>query len=153
MARKTDDACTLAAPATKTIPAPALPYQPRDPEHYRPAIGLIACGGITSHHLTAYRRAGYRIVALCDLETGIDFLVEREGVEEPFWVNVRPDPDTKRFRPTIGVVSPRTTTLAAEVCRRPWASVLGTLCTRCTPHSCFMVPYAPSPSMTNEISL
>ena len=44
-----------------------LPYQPRDPRHYRPAIGLIACGGITHHHLTAYRAAGYNVVALCDL--------------------------------------------------------------------------------------
>ena len=53
-------------------------------------------------------------VALCDLEQGIDFLVQREGVEKPFWVNVRPDPDKKRFRPTIGVLNPRTTQLADE---------------------------------------
>ncbi len=53
-------------------------------------------------------------VALCDLEKGIDFLVQREGVEKPFWVNVRPDPDKKRFRPTIGVLSPRTTQLAEK---------------------------------------
>jgi predicted dehydrogenase len=49
------------------VPAPRLPYQPRDPKRYRPNIGLIACGGITKHHLTAYRKAGYRVVALCDL--------------------------------------------------------------------------------------
>ncbi|MEX2111961.1 MAG: site-2 protease family protein [Pirellulales bacterium] len=53
-------------------------------------------------------------VALGDLEKGIEFLVEREGVEKPFWVNVRPDPDKKRFRPTIGVINPRTTQLADE---------------------------------------
>jgi predicted dehydrogenase len=67
MAPKTDDACTLTAPTSKPTAAPPLPYQPRDPQHYRPAIGLIACGGITAHHLNAYQRAGYRVVALCDL--------------------------------------------------------------------------------------
>jgi predicted dehydrogenase len=46
---------------------PLLPYEPRDPRHYRPNIGLIACGAITEEHLTAYRAAGYRVVALCDL--------------------------------------------------------------------------------------
>ena len=51
----------------RQIPAPALAYQPRDPKTYRPAIGLIACGGITETHLKAYTRAGYRVVALCDL--------------------------------------------------------------------------------------
>ena len=46
-------------------------------------------------------------VALGDLEHGIDFEIKREGVEKPFLVNVRPDPDKKRLRPTIGVVQPR----------------------------------------------
>ena len=49
------------------IPAPDLPYQPRDPETYKPNIGLIACGGITEAHLKAYKKAGYNVVALCDL--------------------------------------------------------------------------------------
>jgi predicted dehydrogenase len=49
------------------IPAPILPYKPRDPKNYRPAIGLIGCGGITKEHLTAYRAAGYRVAALCDV--------------------------------------------------------------------------------------
>jgi predicted dehydrogenase len=48
--------------------APELPYQPRDPKHYNPPIGLIGCGGITREHLTAYRKAGYRVVALCDID-------------------------------------------------------------------------------------
>ena len=47
-------------------PAPALDYQPRDPRGFRPSIGLIGCGGISEHHLKAYRRAGYRVAALCD---------------------------------------------------------------------------------------
>jgi predicted dehydrogenase len=45
-----------------------IPYQPRDPVHYRPRIALIGCGGITVHHLTAYRAAGYDVVALCDVD-------------------------------------------------------------------------------------
>jgi predicted dehydrogenase len=50
----------------KAMSAPKLPYQPRDPKTYRPAIGLIGCGGITDQHLTAYKAAGYRVVALAD---------------------------------------------------------------------------------------
>jgi len=51
----------------KQIAAPELDYRPRDPASYRPAIGLIGCGGISAHHLAAYRAAGYNVVALCDL--------------------------------------------------------------------------------------
>lgn len=47
--------------------APILPYRPRDPKKYRPGIGLIGCGGITKWHLTAYKAAGYRVLALCDI--------------------------------------------------------------------------------------
>jgi predicted dehydrogenase len=49
------------------IEAPELPYLPRDPKSYHPKIGLIACGGITAAHLKAYKKAGYDVVALCDL--------------------------------------------------------------------------------------
>ncbi|MFM7174979.1 MAG: Gfo/Idh/MocA family protein [Caldilinea sp.] len=48
-----------------TRPAAELPYRPPTPQN-RPGIGLIGCGGITAHHLTAYRAAGYPVVALCD---------------------------------------------------------------------------------------
>lgn len=48
------------------IPAPALPYLPVDPPDYRPAIGLIGCGGISEYHLRSYQRAGYNVVALCN---------------------------------------------------------------------------------------
>ncbi len=48
-----------------TRPAAELPYRPPTPKN-RPGIGLIGCGGITAHHLTAYRAAGYPVVALCD---------------------------------------------------------------------------------------
>lgn len=42
-------------------------YLPPEPAHYRPQIGLIGCGGISRHHLTAYRAAGWRVAAVCDL--------------------------------------------------------------------------------------
>ena len=46
--------------------APELPYEPRDPEAYDPPIALIGTGGIAEQHLTAYRDAGYDVVALCN---------------------------------------------------------------------------------------
>jgi predicted dehydrogenase len=52
----------------RPVAAPLLAYQPRDPRRYRPAIGLVGCGGITKWHLTAYRNAGYNVVALCDVD-------------------------------------------------------------------------------------
>ncbi len=51
----------------KEIKAPNLPYKPARLKKYKPRIGLIACGGITQSHLTAYRAAGFNVVALCDL--------------------------------------------------------------------------------------
>ena len=55
--------------SARVIPPPApdveLPYRPRDPQNYRPAIGLIGCGGISEMHLRAYENAGYEVVALC----------------------------------------------------------------------------------------
>ncbi|MBN2476029.1 MAG: Gfo/Idh/MocA family oxidoreductase [Pirellulales bacterium] len=67
MAAKSTKNYSLAAPPPgEAAAAPDLPYQPRDPKQYHPSIGLIACGGITKDHLTAYRAAGYRVVALCD---------------------------------------------------------------------------------------
>src|SRR2546423_7597034 len=54
-------------PQPPRVAAPSLPYRPRDPKRYRPGIGLIGCGGISKWHLTAYRKAGYRVLALCDI--------------------------------------------------------------------------------------
>lgn len=48
--------------------APVLPYQPPRPRRYQPRIGLIGCGGISAHHLAAYRDAGWTVTALCDLD-------------------------------------------------------------------------------------
>lgn len=69
MAKRTSDALNydLQAAVPKVLSAPELPYQPQDPQTLRPRIGLIACGGITAHHLAAYRQAGYEVVALCDV--------------------------------------------------------------------------------------
>ncbi len=68
MAEKSEKKYDLAAPKVgQQIEAPRLPYQPRDPKKYQPRIGLIACGQITEDHLTAYRAAGYDVVALCDV--------------------------------------------------------------------------------------
>ncbi len=46
-----------------------------------------------------------------------------------------------------------TATVAVEVWMRPWLSVLGTRCTRCTPLSNFMTEYTLSPLTLNWISL
>jgi len=49
-------------------------YRPTNPKNHNPPIGLIGCGGITKHHLEAYRDAGYNVVAVCD--------IRREAAEE-----------------------------------------------------------------------
>src|SRR5436309_13574416 len=54
-------------PQPPRVAAPSLPYRPRNPKHYRPGIGLIGCGGISKWPVTAYRKAGYRVLALCDI--------------------------------------------------------------------------------------
>jgi predicted dehydrogenase len=63
-----DEATYGLAPVAETasVPAPELAYRPPEPKSYHPAIGLVGCGGISEQHLTAYRKAGYRVVALCD---------------------------------------------------------------------------------------
>jgi predicted dehydrogenase len=45
-----------------------LNYRPRTPKSYHPQIGLIGCGGITEHHLSAYQAAGFNITMLCDID-------------------------------------------------------------------------------------
>jgi predicted dehydrogenase len=44
--------------------APDLPYRPRDLGAHLPGIGLIGAGGITVSHLDAYKKAGYRVLAI-----------------------------------------------------------------------------------------
>jgi hypothetical protein len=55
------------SPRVPIVPAPKLPYRPRDPKRYRPGIAIVGCGGITKWHLRAYRAANYNVVAFCDL--------------------------------------------------------------------------------------
>lgn len=45
-----------------------LDYQPKLVGPFPGTIGLIACGGITEHHLAAYRRLGYPVRWLCDID-------------------------------------------------------------------------------------
>ncbi len=46
-----------------------------------------------------------------------------------------------------------TATVAVEVWMRPWVSVAGTRCTRCTPDSHLKTEYAPSPAISKLTSL
>lgn len=45
-----------------------IQYRPKSPRSYNPPIGLIGCGGITEHHLQAYKNAGFHVAAMCDLD-------------------------------------------------------------------------------------
>ena len=58
------DSYALATKKVATVAAPDLAYRPRDPQRYRPGIGLIGAGGITFAHLDAYKKAGYRVLAI-----------------------------------------------------------------------------------------
>ena len=49
------------------ITAQNVPYLPADPRSYAPGIAVVGCGFISGMHLAAYRAAGYRVLALCDL--------------------------------------------------------------------------------------
>jgi predicted dehydrogenase len=53
--------------AKGVIEAPKLPYEVKNPKSYNPNIALVGCGGITEQHLSAYREAGYKVVAFCDI--------------------------------------------------------------------------------------
>ena len=46
--------------------APDIPWGPPSPKGPAPKIGLIGCGGITEHHLKAYRAAGWDVTAFFD---------------------------------------------------------------------------------------
>jgi len=58
------DSYALVTAKAAEVAAPELPYRPRDPKSYRPGIGLIGAGGITFAHLDAYKKAGYRVLAI-----------------------------------------------------------------------------------------
>jgi len=58
------DRYALVTKKAQEVPAPDLPYRPRDLGAHRPGIGLIGAGGITVSHLDAYKKAGYRVLAI-----------------------------------------------------------------------------------------
>lgn len=64
------DAYTGTASKTQAIEALVLDYKPPRVAGTPPKIGLVGCGGITEHHLAAYRGAGYDVTAMCDLQPG-----------------------------------------------------------------------------------
>lgn len=51
--------------AAAEVEAPALDIAPPE-SNYRPKIGLIGAGGITDHHLKAYRKRGLEVVAIAN---------------------------------------------------------------------------------------
>jgi len=53
---------------TAIVAAPLLDYLPPRPKDAGHSIGLIGCGGITAYHLDAYRAAGFRTAAFCDID-------------------------------------------------------------------------------------
>ena len=57
------DRYALVAAKPRKRPLQSFPTAPR-PGGYRPGIGLIGAGGITVSHLDAYKKAGYRVVAI-----------------------------------------------------------------------------------------
>jgi predicted dehydrogenase len=67
MPTSTEKPAKPANPRLPIIDAPPLPYRPRDPKRFRPGIAVVGCGGISKWHLRAYKSAGYRVVALCDM--------------------------------------------------------------------------------------
>lgn len=56
----------LKSAAATQMAAPEFPYAPPAPQTRAPKIGLIGCGGITEHHLKAYRAAGWEVAAFYD---------------------------------------------------------------------------------------
>jgi len=87
----------VSLPRPPRIAAPSLPYRPRDPKGFRPAIGIIGCGGITKWHLTAYKNAGYEVLVLCDIlleraqQRRDEFYPDAEATDDFQYVLSRPD--------------------------------------------------------------
>ncbi|MCA9198975.1 MAG: Gfo/Idh/MocA family oxidoreductase [Planctomycetales bacterium] len=55
-------------PDSHEVEPPDYPYRATLPKSYSPKIGLIGAGGITAHHLKAYRRMGLDVAAICDTQ-------------------------------------------------------------------------------------
>lgn len=68
MSTDTSETYGLSASTTQhPVAAPEIQYLPPSPRNYHPPIGLIGCGGITQHHMAAYKKAGFHLVAVCDI--------------------------------------------------------------------------------------
>ena len=81
-------------------------YQPQPPERRDYGIGLIGCGGIArGAHLPAYRQAGYRVVACCDLDEQA-MRQAQTGFEIPFGTT---DVDALLAHPDVEIVTWRCT--------------------------------------------
>ncbi len=74
-----EDYAVTAKGSRRRIAAPELPYRPPRPRRAPPGIGVIGCGGIIASHLRAYRKAGYPVIALTDLD-----LEKAEAVRKRF---------------------------------------------------------------------
>lgn len=79
--KATTDYALAGEAGPRVLDPPPLPYLPPAPRQYRPRIGLIGCGGITAHHLAAYRDAGWPVIAFCD--TNEDRAIERRDAFHP----------------------------------------------------------------------
>jgi len=64
---ETDSAESSASEST-AFQVPNLPYEPPEPDRTERKIALVGCGNVTKTHLTAYRDAGWDVVAVCDLD-------------------------------------------------------------------------------------
>jgi len=80
MSKNYDLKSTVAA----RIFAPVFPYGPPSPFGPAPKIGLIGCGGITEHHLKAYKAAGWEVAAFYDANP-----VAAESRRKEFYPNAR----------------------------------------------------------------
>lgn len=47
-----------------------LAYKPKVTPAFEPSLALIGCGEISWAHLEAYKKAGYKVTALCDIDKG-----------------------------------------------------------------------------------
>jgi regulator of sigma E protease len=77
----------------------------------RPGDRIVKIGDESSSENLRFRDL-QAAVMFSDPETGVRFKIKRDGIDEPFWLTVKPDTSDKaRLRPTIGAVPARTTKL------------------------------------------
>lgn len=91
----------LKSAAAGRLTLPDLDYRPARPRRFKPRIGLVACGGITQSHLAAYRKAGYSVVAMADLD-----ITRAEARRDAFFpkADVYTDPGAIFARDDVNVV-------------------------------------------------